>query len=85
MSSDAMAIQTMHVSGRPWVETLHAGGRSLSITSDWASLYILYALVFLIIGGLEATIIRIQLMRPHNTTLFHRKFSTACLRCTAPP
>src|ERR1700736_3350010 len=64
MSSDAMAIQTT-ISGRPWVETLH----EWAITVDHKRLgilYILYALVFLIIGGLEATIIRIQLMRPHN-------------------
>jgi cytochrome c oxidase subunit 1 len=30
-------------------------------------LYIVYALVFLIIGGIEAAIMRIQLIRPHNT------------------
>ena len=42
-------------------------------------LYILYALVFLIIGGIEATIIRIQLMRPHNDfvspQVFNRMFT----------
>jgi cytochrome c oxidase subunit I len=29
-------------------------------------MYICYALVFLIVGGIEATIMRIQLIRPHN-------------------
>ncbi|HEV3383357.1 MAG TPA: hypothetical protein VG097_01010, partial [Gemmata sp.] len=29
-------------------------------------LYILYALVFLLIGGIEATIVRVQLMVPNN-------------------
>ncbi len=29
-------------------------------------MYILYGSVFLVIGGLEATIMRIQLIRPHN-------------------
>src|ERR1700723_2002439 len=77
MSSDAMAIQTT-VSGRPWVETLH----EWAITVDHKRLgilYILYALVFLVIGGLEATIIRIQLMRPHNDfvspQVFNRMFT----------
>src|ERR1700682_789124 len=76
MSSNAMAIQT--VSGQPWVETLH----EWVITVDHKRLgilYILYALVFLVIGGLEATIIRIQLMRPHNDfvspQVFNRMFT----------
>src|ERR1700737_5073172 len=77
MSSDAMAIQTT-ISGRPWVEALH----EWAITADHRRLgihCILYALVFLVIGGLEATIIRIQLMRPHNDfvspQVFNRMFT----------
>src|ERR1700736_1302219 len=77
MSSDAMAIETT-VSGRPWVEALH----EWVITVDHKRLgilYILYALVFLVIGGLEATIILIQLMRPHNDyvspQVFNRMFT----------
>src|SRR6201987_4675383 len=42
-------------------------------------LYILYALSFLVIGGVEATIIRIQLIRPHNNfvspQVFNRMFT----------
>ena len=42
-------------------------------------LYILYALVFLVIGGVEATIMRIQLIRPHNhfvsPQFFNRMFT----------
>src|SRR6266481_35238 len=42
-------------------------------------LYIAYALVFLVIGGIEATIIRIQLIRPHNNfvspQVFNRMFT----------
>src|ERR1700684_728418 len=77
MSSGAIAIQTT-ISGRPWVETLH----EWVITVDHKRLgilYILYAFVFLVIGGLEATIIRIQLMRPHNDfvapQVFNRMFT----------
>src|ERR1700733_9712118 len=42
-------------------------------------LYISYALVFLVIGGVEATIMRIQLIRPHNDfvspQVFNRMFT----------
>src|SRR5437870_9561630 len=65
MSSDAMAIQNVQVGGRPWVLALH----EWVITVDHKRLgilYILYALTFLVIGGVEAVIIRIQLMYPHN-------------------
>ena len=78
MSSDAVAIPNVQAESRPWVETLH----------DWVTtvdhkrlgiLYILYALVFLAIGGTEALIIRIQLMYPHNhfvsPQVFNRMFT----------
>jgi cytochrome c oxidase subunit I len=42
-------------------------------------LYIVYALVFLIIGGIEAAIMRVQLIRPHNNfvspDVFNRMFT----------
>src|ERR1700688_1220238 len=42
-------------------------------------LYIVYALFFLVIGGVEATIMRIQLIRPHNNfvspEVFNRMFT----------
>src|SRR6202043_3537250 len=42
-------------------------------------LYILFALIFLVIGGIEATIMRIQLVRPLNDfispELFNRMFT----------
>ena len=42
-------------------------------------LYIVYALIFLVVGGIEATIIRIQLIRPHNDfvspQVFNRMFT----------
>src|ERR1700719_2294319 len=42
-------------------------------------LYIVYAFVFLVIGGIEATVIRIQLIRPHNNfvspQVFNRMFT----------
>src|SRR5260370_32115958 len=65
MSSDALAIQNAEAAGRSWVETLHEWVTTVE-HKRLGILYILYALVFLIIGGIEETIIRIQLMRPHN-------------------
>lgn len=78
MSSDTIAIPTTQVVNRPWVETLH----DWVITVDHKRLgvlYILYALLFLVIGGIEAVIIRIQLMYPHNDfvspQVFNRMFT----------
>jgi cytochrome c oxidase subunit 1 len=78
MSSDALPIQNVLVGGRPWVQTLH----EWVITVDHKRLgilYILYALTFLVIGGVEAVIIRIQLMFPHNDfvspQVFNRMFT----------
>src|ERR1700693_2218766 len=78
MSSEAMVIPMPGVSSWPWVGRLH----EWVITVDHKRLgilYIAYALVFLVVGGIEATIIRIQLMRPHNDfvspQVFNRMFT----------
>jgi cytochrome c oxidase subunit 1 len=64
MSANAIAIQNVQIGDRTWLDTLH----------DWLTtvdhkklgvLYVLYALLFLVIGGVEAVIIRIQLMHSH--------------------
>src|SRR6202045_1108055 len=65
MSSDAIAIQTAEVAGRSWVEALHEWVTTVD-HKRLGVLYILYALFFLVIVGIEATNIRIQLMHPHN-------------------
>jgi len=65
MSADAMAIPNMQIGERTWLETLH----QWVITVDHKRigiLYVLYALTFLVIGGVEAFVIRIQLMHSHN-------------------
>jgi len=78
MSSDAIAIQTAGASGRPWVEALHEWVTTVD-HKRLGILYILYALAFLLIAGLEAIIIRIQLIRPHNDfvspQVFNRMFT----------
>src|SRR3974390_151276 len=66
MSSDSMALPTVRESSHQslgdfltsWVTTVDH--KRLGI------LYILYALLFLVIGGMEATIMRIQLIVPRN-------------------
>jgi len=78
MSSDVIAIQTAEAASRSWVETLHEWATTVD-HKRLGILYILYALVFLVIAGLEATIIRIQLIRPHNDfvspQVFNRMFT----------
>jgi cytochrome c oxidase subunit I len=78
MSTDAIALPRAEPASRPIVSRLH----------DWVTtvdhkrlgiLYMMYAMVFLLIGGIEATLIRIQLIRPHNDfvspQVFNRLFT----------
>src|SRR5882757_7823084 len=78
MSTDSIAWPQTETAVQPLVDRLH----------DWVTtvdhkrlgiLYILYALLFLVIGGIEATIIRVQLMRAHNDfvspQVFNRMFT----------
>jgi len=78
MSSPATAIRQTEVLDQPWVETLHQWVTTVD-HKRVGILYILYALVFLVIGGIEAVTIRIQLMSPHNDfvspQVFNRMFT----------
>ena len=78
MSSDAIAIGVAGAGGRSWLEELHGWVTTVD-HKRLGILYILYALLFLVIGGLEAMVIRIQLMRPHNDfvspQVFNRMFT----------
>src|ERR1700726_766190 len=78
MASETIALGVVDQDRRPISERLH----------DWVTtvdhkklgiLYILYALLFLVIGGIEATIMRIQLIVPHNhfvpPEVFNRMFT----------
>src|SRR6201984_2705884 len=65
MSSDVMAIQSADAAGQSWTGLLHEWVTTVD-HKRLGVLYILYALFFLVIGGVEATIIRIQLMHPPN-------------------
>jgi cytochrome c oxidase subunit 1 len=78
MSSDAIAIPSTRTATRPWVEVVHEWVTTVD-HKRLGILYIVYALIFLVVGGIEATIIRIQLMRPHNNfvspQVFNRLFT----------
>src|SRR5271167_984478 len=78
MSTDSIALPGGYEASRPLVDRLH----------DWVTtvdhkrlgiLYILFALFFLVVGGIEATIMRIQLIRPQNDfvspEVFNRMFT----------
>jgi cytochrome c oxidase subunit 1 len=78
MSTTTVEVSDFPAVPRPFTLRLH----------DWVTtvdhkrvgiLYILYALVFLGIGGVEATIMRLQLIRPHNDfvspQVFNRMFT----------
>jgi cytochrome c oxidase subunit I len=78
MASEAMPISGADYDARPIGERLH----DWVVTVDHKKLgilYILYALFFLVIGGIEATIMRIQLIVPHNhfvsPEVFNRMFT----------
>src|SRR5258708_796640 len=78
MSSNAITILGAQIEARPWVDELHQWLTTVD-HKRLGILYILSALLFLAIGGVEALIIRIQLMRSHNDfvspEVFNRMFT----------
>src|SRR3979411_3119401 len=78
MSTDAIALPEAELATRPMVARLHEWVTTVD-HKRLGILYIIYALVFLLIGGIEATVIRIQLIRPHNDfvspQVFNRMFT----------
>ena len=78
MSSNAITIPGIRIEGKPWVETLHEWVTTVD-HKRLGILYVIYALGFLVVGGVEALIIRIQLMHSHNDfvspQVFNRLFT----------
>src|ERR1700756_5018549 len=78
MSSDAIAFPGVQIDSRSWVETLHEWLTTVD-HKRLGILYITYALLFLVLGGVEALIIRIQLIRSQNDfvspQVFNRMFT----------
>ena len=78
MSSDSIALPRAETASRPLVDALHGWVTTVD-HKRLGILYILYALIFLVIGGIEAGIMRIQLMHAHNDfvspQVFNRMFT----------
>src|SRR6201993_3466248 len=78
MSSNVITIPGIQVEAMPRVDELHQWLTTVD-HKRLGILYILYALFFLVIGGVEALIIRIQLMHSHNNfvspEVFNRMFT----------
>src|ERR1700755_2972114 len=78
MSSNAITIPGAQIQSRPWVDELHQWLTTVD-HKRLGILYILSALLFLVIAGVEALIIRIQLMHSHNDfvspEVFNRMFT----------
>ena len=65
MSSESIALTTVQEPSRPLSDVLYSWVTTVD-HKRLGILYILYAIFFLMIGGIEATIMRIQLIVPHN-------------------
>src|SRR6202041_1620718 len=74
MASDAITVPVGQTEARPWVDELH----QWLTTVDHKRLgifYIVSSLLFLAVGGVEALIIRIQLMHSHNNFVSPQVFN----------
>jgi cytochrome c oxidase subunit 1 len=78
MSTNAIAIENLQSAAQPWMETLHEWVTTVD-HKRLGILYIVYALGYLVIAGVEALIIRVQLMHAHNNfvspQVFNRMFT----------
>jgi cytochrome c oxidase subunit I len=78
MSSDSIALPRAETASRPLVDALHGWVTTVD-HKRLGILYVLYALIFLVIGGIEAGVMRIQLMHAHNDfvspQVFNRMFT----------
>ena len=78
MSSDSIALPMAEAASRPLVDALHGWVTTVD-HKRLGILYLLYALIFLVIGGIEAGMMRIQLMHAHNDfvspQVFNRMFT----------
>src|SRR5438132_8046725 len=78
MSTDLIAWPATQEAGRPFVDRLHEWVTTVD-HKRLGIMYIVYALFFLVIGGLEATIMRIQLTAAHkdfvSPQVFNRMFT----------
>src|SRR5215510_1244120 len=77
-TTEAIAIGSTEGAGRPWTEVVHEWVTTVD-HKHLGILYIVYALLFLVISGIEAAIMRIQLIHSENhfvsPQVFNRMFT----------
>jgi cytochrome c oxidase subunit I len=78
MSTDSMAWPSTSGASLPAVERIHEWVTTVD-HKRLGVMYVLYGVIFLVFGGLEAFVIRLQLIRPHNDfvspQVFNRMFT----------
>ncbi len=78
MATESLAFPAHPSASRPFVDTLHEWVTTVD-HKRLGIMYIVYALIFLVIGGIEATVMRIQLIRPNfdfvSPQVFNRMFT----------
>ncbi len=78
MSTDSIALPELRTDSRPFTQSLHEWVTTVD-HKRLGVMYVLYALLFLIVGGVEATVMRVQLIKPHNDfvspQVFNRMFT----------
>jgi cytochrome c oxidase subunit 1 len=74
VSTESLGWTPARDTRRPLVEWLHGWVTTVD-HKRLGLLYILYALFFLVVGGIEATVMRIQLIRPHNDLVSPQTFN----------
>ncbi len=74
MSTDSIAWPGSHEADRPLVDRLHEWVTTVD-HKRLGILYIGYALIFLVIGGIEASIMRVQLSSAHNNFVSPQVFN----------
>src|SRR5579871_5840190 len=74
MSTDAIALHAADSGDRTWMALAHEWITTVD-HKRIGILYISFALFFLVVGGIEATIMRIQLAYPHNSFVSPQVFN----------
>jgi len=74
MSTNAIAIENLPGTAQTWTRTLHEWVTTVD-HKRLGILYILNALFYLIVAGVEALIIRVQLMHAHNNFVSPQSFN----------
>jgi len=78
MAPESIARPRTGQASRPFVDRLHEWVTTVD-HKRLGVMYIVCALFFLVVGGIEATVMRLQLIRPHNDfvspQVFNRMFT----------